>query len=205
MRTVTSISVLVATAFAAQGASVLDFTDAAFPNDWDPIPQTYGDNLAGTPNTTVEYLTLGYPGSTLLHWNSSYGDLDDVAFSQVNGALAELSLVPAPGYQVTLIGFDVAGWPTVDYPNSTVQVVDGANTVIWGGSGVTVHGAGPTHDHYAPNLTSTGPLRIQFGPNYNVGIDNVRFSESPIPEPSSYALLAGLGLVAFAGCRRFSR
>jgi hypothetical protein len=82
-----------------------------------------------------------------------------------------------------------------------------SSTTLWSAGpdgAVTVNGriAGvPTHDHYTPNVTvpSGTTLSLLYAyKNGNVGVDNLRFSESPIPEPASLALtFAGASLLLF--------
>ena len=160
---------------------------------YDAIPQSYGDNLPGAANVTVEYRTVDPANnnttfSSLSYWDTGYGDLVDVAFPGAASNLAELSLVPEPGWRVRLNGFDIAGWLQTDHPNQTLRILDENFNSMIDYSPVVIHGAGPTHDSYAPNLTSAGRLRIQWGPDWNVGIDNVSFSQVAVPEPSSLLL-----------------
>ena len=110
------------------GSAVLFNFDDLGLLDNDPIPVTYGDNLPGAPNITVDYRTVN-PGdnstvaSYLSFWNTGYGDLAKVPYAVSNGNLAEISLVPAPGYSVTLQSFDYAGYLSTQ-PAQTLRVLD---------------------------------------------------------------------------------
>jgi hypothetical protein len=72
-----------------------------------------------------------------------------------------------------------------------IQVVDANNAVLWTAPDLTVLGAGPTHSAFSVNVTSAIPIYLRFGNTYNIGIDNIVYSQSAIaaPEPGSLALL----------------
>jgi hypothetical protein len=80
-----------------------------------------------------------------------------------------------------------------------VAVFDGADNFFG-----DVTGAPGDNFGVLPGLTSTNGFVIKFGPDAEFnGINNIAFSVTPIPEPSTYALmLAGLGVVGFAARRR---
>ena len=183
------------------------------------IPGAYGDRVDGagdvgsyggpldTPNVVVEYRTLTTPVTeNVVFWGGGYGDLENVAYSASNGSHAEISLIADAGYSVSLVSFDLAGWPYADYENQTVRILDGNGVVLKDYSPLFVDGTqpAPAHTTLTPDLTGS-VLRIQFGSNYNVGIDNIRFTQVAlgVPEPASLALLgAGLLGVAVRGRRR---
>ena len=69
---------------------------------------------------------------------------------------------------------------------------------------------GPAHTTVNLNLTVEGVVRIQFGDNWNVGIDNIKFDQvqtTVIPEPSALALisLGGVGLFSYRWRHRARR
>ena len=196
---------------------------------FDNIPTAYGDNVTSTtmgpfsygmgngftPNITVDYRTLnvgsiGTGGGTLHNnldwWNFNYGDLVNVAYPVDPVSAGEISFVPEPGWAVRINSFDLAGWPDVDMPNQPLLILDGAYNVLLSLGPILVQGdfAGPRHTTVTPNLTFAGIVRIQFGNNWNVGIDNINFDQVPtgvgpaVPEPSGLAL-AGLGALGLAG------
>lgn len=201
----TFLALAAAMVFAAgtANATVLTFEGLGVANQ-SIIPATYGDNVdprctsggccnavgcydvgnGFTPNVTVEYRavrpTTGAVAVTALsYWNTDYGDLQDVAYAGVRDLLGEIALVPAPGFDVILNGFDLGGWPDSDVPNQVVRVIGGDGTVLLDFSPVNVRGVGD-HTRIAPGqpLVSSGTLRIQFGPSWAVGIDNVDFDQA---------------------------
>jgi len=201
--------------FDIPGASGFDF-----------IPQDYGDNVTtspdgngflyggtkDTPNITVEYRAVETDGATtdlpdLSFWDFFYGDLLNVAFAnQVTGSgYAEIRLLPAVGHAVTLNSFDLGGWPAADRPVETVRVLNDSFGVLRDFTPWTARGNG--HDTFNIGITSSTPIRIQWGLNaVFVGIDNVNFSQNngtvqPIPEPTTWTLFAA-GLLGLALLRK---
>ncbi len=190
---------------APAAATVLTFEGLGLPQppEYDPVPSNYGDatdptcdmsgccDAAGcydegagfTPNVTVEYRTVDASSGDqlqpqLLYWDTNYGDLVDVALPAQNGALGEVALVPEPGYRVILYGFDLGGWDRTDRANQTVRVLDADGNVLGSFGPMTVEGD-TTHTHVAPAtpIVSATPVRIQFGPSWYTGIDNVSFAQ----------------------------
>lgn len=204
-----ALSLVLSVGLKAQAADTLiDFDDLAF-NDYDPIPLGYRSGALNTPDIQVSYRSFNTANDTtvldnLLLWNSSYGNLNKVAFASQNGLGAEITLTPTNGQQVNLTSFDLAGYATADLGASFIQVVDSSNNVLWSAGNLTVAGAGPSHSSYVTNISSAKAVKIQWGTNWNIGVDNVRFSQSittAAPEPTSMVLL-GLGGALMAGALR---
>lgn len=197
-------------------ATVLTF-DANDVNQGDPLPAEYGDNVgcidggdccdsAGcyqigngpTPNVSVEYRAIrAADGALLFHqlnyWDVDYGDLEDVAYAPEQGMLAEIALIPDPGFEVILNSFDLGAWPREDQYDQIVRVLDGNGNVLLDFSPVTVRGAHPgtgedngdgegprehTWIRLAQPIVAESALRIQFGPNWRIGIDNIDFDQT---------------------------
>lgn len=185
------------------GQVVLNFDDLILA-DYSDIPGTYGDNL--DPNVPdIQYRTLRATDFSVLTgnldlWNNDYGDLTRVAFPTSNGNVGEITFVPASGYGVRLVSFEMAGWSHRDRSNSIMRLLDGSGNVLldFAAAGpVAIQGdtTGPQHSTFTPNLTHFGTLRLQWGTDWDIGIDNIRFEAVAIPEPSVVVFL-GLG----AGC-----
>ncbi len=195
---------------AAHGQVTLDFQNLSL-LDYGIIPANYGSNLTANL-TAISYRTFTVSNNATLtnyleFWNTGYGDLSKVAFASSNGYAAEISITAASGYAVRLISFDMAGWPNADRVNTHMRLLDTAgNTLVnYAAQGpVTIQGDanGPQHTSFAPNIVSAGTIRIQWGNDWNVGIDNVLFQIVPVPEPPAWMLLAVGGTAGVWWLRR---
>jgi hypothetical protein len=167
----------------------------------------YGEGNGFTPNVTVAYRTTrladgSVPFQQLAYWQRDYGDLEDVAYAPEDGMLAEVALVPDEGFQVILNGFDLAGWPREDIKDQIVRIVDGGGAVILDLSPVDVDGAPEYRNrrrgrHAAEEeashtsvrlprpIVSTTSIKIQFGPDWRAGIDNIDFEQAVVASPGS--------------------
>lgn len=229
-------AVLLAGIAGSAQATVLTFDLPGF-LDWADIPNSYGDRVHPdaqdgfgygqgndwTPNVRVGYRTLSGSGrGTTLYrhldlWTREYGDLTNVAYAVNDQSTAELFLVPDAGYGVRLNSFDLALWlpAEIDLQPVPVRFYDGQFRLLnemW----INLEGDHPNHVTINPDLTWKGILRIQFGEDWNVGIDNINFDQvalyspgvlsmSAVPEPGTAALggLGAFGLVGLAWrCRR---
>jgi len=208
---------LVATCFAllpgVASATVLTFDPAT---NGTPTDQTYGDDVEATSEATFGYdvgaegftpnIQLTYGQGTTL-WTTQYGDLTNVLYQGVNGGVLTVTFTADPGFQVQLYDFDAAVWPspTPDLTINAVRVSDGINTLF---EQLTFPISGTTHTPFdftaAPLTASVLILEIDAlnlgNISDNIGIDNVRFGQIAIPEPSTLAI-AALGLLGM-GCRR---
>ncbi len=156
--------------------------------DYNPIPTNY----ASEPFVTVSYVTEGAGAGgadvpNLAWWGPGYGDLNSVGFSASNGYIADVVLTAASGTTVTLNGFDLAGYYQTNLTASTLQVyADGS--LVNDYSPYNVLGAGPSHSTISPDVAG-GVVKIRWGTNWNIGINNINFISSA---PTS--LLAGANL-----------
>ena len=66
---------------------------------------------------------------------------------------------------------------------------------------VAISGTTANTFSFDPNVVKGSVIEIRFGSNFNVGIDNIGFSQELIPEPASLTLL-GAGLAGLALRRR---
>jgi len=238
------LSVFTLAAGAAQG-TILQFdqsrdsTGNVVPTGSGPsVPSDYGDNVTGavvpvtggvftygdggegfTPDVTMDlYNSLATPTDPGVRlWQTGYGDLVNVAFSDGPGTAGApqlyVHLSAAPGYVVDLYGFDLAGFGQ-DYTIAGVSVLEGA-TALYSATNVLVEGgaSGPLHTTiaFATPLSAQELLVVIDVSNLsasiqdNVALDNVRFGQTPprvVPEPSALALGSFAAALAFRRRRR---
>jgi hypothetical protein len=175
----------------------LDFEGLGL-NIRDVIPSSYGD-IAGQLDVTYRGVSaLGNNSSfgDLQFWDNNYSDLQNVAYSGI-GITGEVGLAPAEGYQVTLRSFDLGAWRNVDR-GSQVYVYNGDfSELLFSQNPANI--SGTTRSTFNFNLTSDNGFRIQWGPDaFNVGIDNIKYDVSPVPEPLTIlGSLAAIGVGGF--------
>lgn len=171
------------------------------------VSQSYGDVYQGKALLLdVVYAFDVGAKESLAFWADGYAGLKDVAYG-ASGGTPEIAFLPAAGYQVKLLSFELGSWGGTER-STQVSLLDGATSVF--SQAFSVARTPVTFDdknkaNYAlPDLWSTAGLRLRFGPDgYNVGIDNIKFQVTPVPEPGTLALfLAGIGMMGFAIRRR---
>ena len=186
--------------------------------EYDPISVLYGNDVSAlsdasgsylkgngfTPNIGISYASVG-DTNHLDFWDTGYGDLTNVAYAHQNGDFAAITLTPQSGYSVVLNSFDLAGYGSIT--GQTVEVLDGNGNALISYGPVSIPSTG--HITFAPALTASGPLTIQFGSSWYAGIDNINFDQTPaaVPETStvvSFGLMLTLGLAAAAKRRKRS-
>jgi hypothetical protein len=159
------------------------------------LSQNYGDRVTAATQNGFKYGTTGgttahvlalYGGTgwgTASTWTTGYGDLNNIVFPNPNGTKFHMSLTADAGFNVTLSGFDMAGYGT-DYTINSVKVLDGNGATLFSRSSVKILGpAGTTkHTHFTfATPLKASKLQINFDSTnqggYDVGIDNVQFSE----------------------------
>ncbi len=152
------------------------------------ILQSYGD-IAGQLDVQYDSDISNPDPTPFRYWSNQYSNLSDVAFGEAEAA-AEIYLKPLSGYQVKLLGFDIGAFPNTD-ASSQVTLLGGNGFEIFSTGLTTIFGDKPTH--FAPGLTRRDGFRIQFGifgrDAFNVGIDNINFEVTAVPEPATWAML----------------
>lgn len=178
---------------------------------------TYGEGGEGfTPDVSLEIYGFEGPENPRVNlWQNGYGDLVNVIFGEGPGTAGSptlsVRLTAAPGYVVDLHGFDLAGFGS-DYTIAAVEVLAGAVT-LFSASDVLVQGdsSGPGHTTFGFATPLSAPellLRLDLsnlaaGVQDNIGLDNLRFGQTPprVAEPGAGAMLLA-GLVALARGQR---
>jgi len=164
---------------------------------------TYGEAGEGfTPNVTTRFFSSAAsaigPGVSL--WQDRYGDLVNVLFANNASGFLAVRLTADPGYQVGLLGFDLAGWPNADFLIRSISVMSGA-AVLLSQTDVRVEGnsSAPRHSEFtfATGLFADELLlRIDFSnlaaaQHDHIGLDNLQFAQHPpwTPAPGDVPLM----------------
>ena len=224
MRTIRTLSAVLCASYLLSSAyaTVLTF-DNVDPNNapfnGQPIPFDYGDRVdasgadsggrisfdlthGATPNVAVQMFTANYSdwsqSTNLSVWGSNYADLTDVAYHSF-GQGARFIFTADSQYYVRLHSFQMGGY----YINQTLPflqvLVD--NNPVFTQTNIVISGRTANTFSFDPNVVKGSVIEIRFGSNFNVGIDNIGFSQELIPEPASLTLL-GAGLAGLALRRR---
>lgn len=155
---------------------------------------TYGENGEGfTPNVVFEAFTAVNDTSL---WEDGYGDLQNVLFGGQRSLSLNLLFTADDGYDVLLYGFDLAGWFNTDYLVAAVTVTSlgsSLGSALFTRNDVLVEGnfTGPRHTAFDFGGGLLGPellLTIDYSnlagtQQDNIGIDNVRFGQTPLGAP----------------------
>lgn len=201
-------SVALLTATAASNAAVLDFTgdvcasasNGVGPftacNDNSAINQAYGD--AADVDFSFAFDAANSSITSMRFWSQQYSDLQRIAY----GNVPVITITALDGNLVSLASFQLGAWPNTDRPSQVTVTELVTGTVLLSTGPITV--PGNLASTFDINKTSANGFVITFGPDgFNVGIDNIVYSTSPIPEPGTWALMAfGLAGLAAAARRR---
>ncbi|MBX7131900.1 MAG: hypothetical protein K1X67_04385 [Fimbriimonadaceae bacterium] len=135
-------------------------------------------SMAGgpAPNVQVRMTSFdagsGQPLGTLIWWDFFYGDLTNVAIHGYGG-IGEIMLVADPGTTVTLDRFRLAGWPQSDQIGDRLLVINGLGNALVDLNNYIAPGVG--YREVPVGATSTS-FRILFYYNWNIGLDDIKFS-----------------------------
>ena len=188
-------------------AGTINFDDLALGN-FDDIPSNYADHgSGGNGDARVGVSYSGADGTTnhLDFWTDLYGDLTKVAFTPTDGTVARITLTADPGWLISRISFDLAGWPDADLRASGSYGIGSFFDVF---TDLLIEGDlnGPRRSQFSYTLAGGGQSAfMSWGTDWNVGIDNISFDviadTNAVPLPGTLAS-AGLALLGLALRRR---
>lgn len=165
------------------------------------INQNYGD----TALVDVSYDNISGGGTSLRYWFGDYNELQNVLFADGGDAnsRARIVLGAADGYVVNLNSFLLGAWPS-NVLSTNLIVSNGVDTYTFAGS-VGANNLATLFSGFG-NAGIGNTVTIEwYNSAYNVGIDNIQFSVTAVPEPQSVALmLAGLGVLGLVRRRKSS-
>ncbi len=170
-------------------------------SDYSFVNQAYGDSAF----VDVAYADVNTPGDSL-RWNGpGYNDLPSAIFA--NGgdtrSHARLTLTPVAGHQVRLLGLDLGAF-FEDTLSTRLTVSEAGQATRFSYAGPVGSGA-QSASSFGFDLTSTAGFVIEWQDTaFNVGLSNLAFEVSAVPEPASVALLMG-GLLGLGALRRSRR
>ena len=203
-----SIASIVASPLAAH-ATVLPFTETFGAGGIDSYadrivgsPQagaTYTVGAGWTPYVVLDFVTLAGAQASL--WSAGYASM---AWALGHGSFNvpyRIDFIPDAGWNVTLRGFDIATWSSGTYATE-IRIWDDNGSFaapnLWSFSSSLLPST--IYQPLTAPLTGTGTVRMYLSNIGSTGLDNIHFTQSPIPEPSAL-LLMGLGLAALAARR----
>lgn len=207
----------------AQTQTIFDFTEDFAPANWTLTPDVNGGY--------VEFcgcdVTLELTGPDRHWFDLDGGDPGDFINTPVRlEASVTIPFTATMRFSFAAGTFDVRGWGDgagtlyesvgysingVDFrlsPDSGNDII-GSDDFLSGGSQYSILlNAGDNFSFYLESLDSVGGLEDEFGDfidGGDAGLNILAFSYSttPIPEPGEWVALAGVGLLGFAGVRRW--
>lgn len=187
-------------------AAVLTFEDLRLTNAQD-IPQTYGD-IAGMDLSYRTRESFGNSAETypdLQYWQDGYSGRTGVAYA-ADANVAEISFSAASGYVGTISSMYFGTYASD--VNGSFAIYDSAWNVLWSHTESSIWDGGIG---MSPDISFTGIAYLQWGTDWNLGLDRLTYSvvadvpqPSPVPLPAGLPLL-GAGLLAFGGFRFSAR
>jgi hypothetical protein len=209
-RNLVALGLALAAPLAAQ-ATVLTFTETTFGLGG---IATYGDRVAGSPQAGAAYGEgLGWTPGVVLNfdtlgkgpvsqWSSGYASLAGALGHGNFDVPFDLQFTPDAGLQVTLQGFDIATWLGASY-QTRIRIWDDAGSLDAPNllNFNALLAPGTVYRPLAGPVTATGTLHLSLSNLGSTGLDNIHFTQAPVPEPQSW-LLMGLGLAGLLALRR---
>jgi hypothetical protein len=162
------------------------------------IGQSYGDVLGVADITYSSIPRLALPTS-LRWWATAYNNLYGVAWANSSDADSRARIeirALEPNQSVTLTSFALGAYANTTRSTNVNIYAIGSDTALYSFTGSVGDGS-VSATTFSPNITVAGGLWLEFKDSaYNVGIDNINYSVSSVPEPmSALMMLAGVGML----------
>lgn len=161
----------------------------------------YGSAGGATPNIVLDFVPAS--GTPFSVYSGGYASLVNALGHSGFNQPGYVQLTPDAGFDVVLSGFQLAAWSSSSYPDSRIQVLDSAGTVLLD-SGLFTFAPNIVLNYPNAEIRSSLPLRIWINDFGDLGLDNVVFGQATtVPEVSTAAmLLAGLAVMGRLARRR---
>ncbi|GIV09833.1 MAG: hypothetical protein KatS3mg019_1924 [Fimbriimonadales bacterium] len=221
LRKIAGVASAAALSGAIASATIIEFNHftsngATIPTDYASRVDASGNDVGGrtgfdltydpTPNVAVQMFSADYQGGSwnqigsLNWWSTQYANLSGIAYHSPSNQGARFIFTADTGYWVRLHQFQMGSWPNVNRTLPFLQVVvDG--TPVYTQNNVVISGSTANTFSFDPDVVKGGVIEIRFGGDWNVGIDNIGFSQAIVPEPASWLVL-GAGLAGLMRLRR---
>lgn len=176
-----------------------------------------GSDSANTANISASDMTVG-GAATSFSSNTTFGtDFVDEPYARLNGdwtgltaaegGYATFTLTPAAGFELEVTSFDFVVSATGAGPDTIAALIGG---VLYDNLQTSFQDTSATIVNVNVNDTFTSATEFRIigyaGGTGNMDIDTLTVNGSVVPEPSSYALLAGMmGLACVVLRRRAAR
>lgn len=215
-RTLAALTLLTSAATAAGAqTTTLDFSTLQPYSNYAALDQNYGDhaNLDVSNRTRLAFGNQAISCNNVDLWGPGYSALNAAVFACFNGGVGELFFKPGVGKQVTLSQLYLGSYSSFNgvgpSRSLTVNVYDAAWNPLYSYTGNIT-----SSQLITPNVTSASGLYLQWGTDWNAGLDLIETTVADIsgptnpptttaPEPASIVLVAaGLGAVAMMRRRR---